>query len=130
MPVLTKRWNDPVGPRDGYRLLICRYRPRGVAKAQETWDGWEPSFGPSKALHAAVYAKDASPIPWAMYRRLYLEEQRSNLTKIAQLAARVSAGEIITLLCSSACERESRCHRILLKELIEADSTDQSTTPL
>ena len=38
---------------------------------------------------------------------------------IGGLAARVKAGETITLLCSSQCERESRCHRSLLKELIE-----------
>jgi hypothetical protein len=31
----------------------------------------------------------------------------------------VGGGETITLLCSSACTRESRCHRSLLKELIE-----------
>jgi uncharacterized protein YeaO (DUF488 family) len=128
MPVLTKRWNDPVDPGDGYRLLICRYRPRGVSKAEERWDGWEPSLGPSKALHAAVYGKNTSPIPWAMYRRLYFEEQRSNQSKIAELAARVGAGETITLLCSSACERESRCHRSLLKELVEAAATPKPPT--
>jgi hypothetical protein len=36
------------------------------------------------------------------------------------LARRSQAGETITLLCSSACTRESRCHRSLLKELIDA----------
>ena len=39
---------------------------------------------------------------------------------IADLARRSKAGETITLLCSSACERESRCHRSILKELIES----------
>ena len=38
----------------------------------------------------------------------------------AELAQRVQGGETITLLCSSACTRESRCHRSLLRELIEA----------
>ena len=120
MPILTKRWNDPKDPRDGYRLLICRYRPRGVSKEAETWDSWEPAFGPSKQLHAAVYTSTSSPLPWPLYRRRYLEEQRANQHKIAQLAARAAAGETITLLCSTACEREARCHRVLLKELIEA----------
>jgi len=36
------------------------------------------------------------------------------------LAARVRQGETITLLCSSACVDESRCHRSLLRELIES----------
>jgi uncharacterized protein YeaO (DUF488 family) len=46
-------------------------------------------------------------------------EMRTQSTAIDELAKRVAGGEMITLLCSSACERESRCHRSLLKELIE-----------
>src|SRR5438105_10451834 len=121
MPIKTKRWNDPAEPDDGHRLLICRYRPRGVSRAQETWHAWDPSLGPSAPLHAAVYTRNASPIPWPQYRRRYLDAQRANKETIAALAARVRAGETITLLCSSACDRESRCHRSLLKELIEAE---------
>ena len=41
------------------------------------------------------------------------------LPTVTELAKRVSSGETITLLCSSACVREARCHRSLLKELIE-----------
>jgi uncharacterized protein YeaO (DUF488 family) len=120
MPIKTKRWNDPKEPDDGHRMLVTRYRPRGVSKADETWDEWRPELGPGKALHAAVYADRSSPIPWPQYRRRYLEQQRQNKDMIASLADRVRAGQTITLLCSSACVRESRCHRSLLKELIEA----------
>jgi hypothetical protein len=38
---------------------------------------------------------------------------------IASLASRVSGGETITLLCSSACTDAERCHRTLLEGLIE-----------
>lgn len=123
--IKTKRWNDPKEPDDGFRLLVCRYRPRGVAKADETWDAWEPDLGPTVALHAAVYGKGVLPIPWATYRVRYLAEMRQRKGKIAELAARVSAGETITLLCSSSCTRESRCHRSLLKELIEQQRQQQ-----
>ena len=121
MPIKTKRWNDPKEPDDGFRLLVTRYRPRGVSRADETWDDWRPELGPDKGLHAAVYTERSSPIPWPQYRRRYLEQQRQNQDVIASLAGRVRAGETITLLCSSACVRESRCHRSLLKELIEAE---------
>ena len=120
MAVKSRRWNDPPGADEGLRVLVTRYRPRGVAKADETWDVWYPGLGPSKALHGAVYTEVSSPIPWPQYRKRYLEEQRQNAELIAELAGRVRAGETITLLCSSACVRESRCHRSLLKELIEA----------
>jgi uncharacterized protein YeaO (DUF488 family) len=120
MPIKTKRWNDPIDPDDGFRLLVTRYRPRGVAKADETWAEWNPALGPDKTLHAAVYTDMASKIPWPQYRRHYLEQQKRNKPVIAALAERVKTGETITLLCSSACTRESRCHRSILKELIEA----------
>jgi uncharacterized protein YeaO (DUF488 family) len=132
MPIKTRRWDDPPGSDEGYRLLVTRYRPRGVAKAQETWHAWEPKLGPSKELHRFVYTDSSSPIPWPQYRRQYIMEQRANKALIEALAQRVAAGETITLLCSSACTRESRCHRSILKELIEAampTSNDASNSP-
>jgi uncharacterized protein YeaO (DUF488 family) len=70
-------------------------------------------------LHAAAYGKKREQIPWNSYRVAYLREMRGVREKIEELARRVKAGETITLLCSSGCTREARCHRSLLKELIE-----------
>jgi uncharacterized protein YeaO (DUF488 family) len=120
MPLKTKRWNDPMEADDGERVLICRYRPRGVSKEAERWDVWYPQLGPSKGLHAAVYTQEASKIPWPRYRKQYVAEQQANAELIESLARRVRAGETLTLLCSSACERESRCHRSILREMIES----------
>lgn len=121
MPIRTRRWDDPNETGDGLRLLVTRYRPRGLPKATETWDQWMPNLGPSKSLHAAAYAKVGLGISWATYRASYLVEMRPQRAAIAELADRVAAGEAITLLCSSQCDRESRCHRSILKELIEAE---------
>jgi uncharacterized protein YeaO (DUF488 family) len=120
MPIKTKQWDDPREPDDGHRLLVSRYRPRGLAKADETWDAWEPDLGPTKALHAAAYGKGGVPLNWPVYRNRYRLEMQKQRAKVADLARRSGAGETITLLCSSACTRESRCHRSLLKELIDA----------
>ena len=68
-----------------------------------------------------MYSDNASTLPWATYRRRYFDEMKTQRPRIAALAERVRTGETITLLCSSACERESRCHRSLLRELIEAE---------
>jgi uncharacterized protein YeaO (DUF488 family) len=88
MPIKTKRWNDSPDADDGFRLLICRYRPRGVSKADKTWAAWEPQLGPSRELHAAVYGKAGSPIGWAQYRQRYLAEMRHQVPIINALAAR------------------------------------------
>lgn len=119
MPIKTRRWNDPAEGDEGLRVLICRYRPRGVSKADETWDVWYSDLGPSRELHAAVYTDTASKIAWPQYRKRYLEEQRNNRQRIEELAERVRSGQTLTLLCSSACVREARCHRSILKQLIE-----------
>ena len=87
----------------------------------ETWQQWLPDLGPSKELHALVYGKVGQGIPWSTYQQRYLVEMRSQKDLIRQLAQRVAAGETITLLCSSACDRESRCHRSLLRGLIERE---------
>lgn len=120
--IYTRRWNDPPALADeGVRILVTRYRPRGLAKADETWNEWQPDLGPSVALHAAAYGKGVLQIPWPTYRVRYLTEMRQRRDLVSVLADRVAAGETMTLLCSSACERESRCHRSLLKELVEAE---------
>ncbi len=118
MPIKTKRWDEPAEPDDGFRLLICRYRPRALPKAAETWDAWDADLGPSPALLKAFQGKTGYAIQWTQYRRRYIKEQEANHRKIAALAARVQAGETITLLCSASCADPDRCHRTLLEELI------------
>ena len=127
MPIRTKRWDDPKESEDGFRLLICRYRPRGLPKGQETWDQWLPALGPSRELLAAYHGKDRLATSWGEYRARYLKEMLAQKELIASLANRSEAGETITLLCSSACTREARCHRSLLRELIERAASAQAT---
>src|SRR5258706_15843178 len=120
MPLKTKRWNEPIAEDDGPRLLVQRYRPRGLPKSDETWHAWDKDLAPSVELHAAAYGKgDRLTLSWDIYRQRYLKEMLSQKAKITSLAERVKAGETITLLCSAQCTREDRCHRSLLKMLIE-----------
>jgi uncharacterized protein YeaO (DUF488 family) len=121
VPVRTKRWNDPPAADDGLRVLVCRYRPRGVPAARAPWDQWWPELGPSRELHAAFWGKaGAPPISFEQYRPRYHAEMQQQVFRIRALADRAAAGETITLLCSSACTDPDRCHRSLLARLIEA----------
>ena len=119
MRIRTKRWNDPVQANDGLRVLVCRYRPRGVREDSEPWHVWRKELGPSEALHAAYYGKSGPPIDFKTYRERYLAEMAGQQELIDALARRALEGEALTLLCSSACEDPFRCHRTLLRELIE-----------
>src|SRR6266852_9576362 len=62
--IKTKTWDAPRDADDGFRLLICRYRPRALPKKKETWRKWYPWLGPSRELHAAFYGKTGDPIGW------------------------------------------------------------------
>ena len=122
MPLRTKRWNDPVEEADGYRLLVTRYRPRGVKHEEESWKAWSPELGPSVDLHAAAYGKDQPAIAFAEYDRRYRAEMSAAPTArwlIDGFGKRHREGETITLLCSSACIDPTRCHRTILAQLIE-----------
>ncbi len=121
MPIKTKRWNDRRDADDGFRLLICRYRPRALKKELETWDAWWKDLGPSRELHADFYGKNGPPIDIEVYKKRYFSEMAAQTERIRQLAERVRAGETITLLCSSACIYPTHCHRTLLKGLIEKE---------
>ena len=119
MPLKTKRWDEPAEPDDGFRVLICRYRPRALAKKDETWHKWYPDLGPSKELHAAFYGKNGTAIGMEEYRVRYLEEMKPREEIIDALAELIAEGKTITLLCSRQCVDEKNCHRSLLRGLIE-----------
>ena len=125
MPIRTKRWNDPAEASDGFRLLVCRIRPRGVAKSGEPWDEWWPDLGPSRRLLDDFHGKRSAPIPWEAYVPRYLDEMRgaAQLWRIRDLARRSADGATVTLLCSSACTDPARCHRTLLAKLVTAAAT-------
>ena len=81
--IYTKRWNDPVSRDDGHRLLVTRYRPRGLKKQRENWDAWAKQLAPSEELHAAAYGKETEPIGWDEYRERYLAEMQTHKASIS-----------------------------------------------
>jgi uncharacterized protein YeaO (DUF488 family) len=115
----VRRWNEPAEPEDGVRILVCRYRPRGVARAREPWDAWWKELGPSPPLHADAYGKRGPAIDFEEYRRRFIGEMAVDPGRfyLRALVGRLETGEAITLLCSSACTDEARCHRSILREL-------------
>src|SRR3954470_1577515 len=118
--IKTRRWNDKPESDEGFKLLITRYRPRALPKAEETWDAWWKELGPSPALFDAVYGKGQPAIAWAEYARRYREEMRAPTPhgKIAWLAQSLARGERLSLLCSSLCTDETKCHRTVLRDLL------------
>lgn len=129
--VHTRRWNDAALPGDGTRILVCRFRPRGLRVEDETWTEWWKELGPSAELHAAAYGKGQEALSFSAYRARYLEEMSRDPGRyvLRGLRARVQGGEVVTLLCSSACVDEARCHRSILRALLLGEAGTPAATP-
>lgn len=108
----TKRVYDSASPDDGERVLVMRLWPRGVRK--EAVDRWEKELGPSTEL---LRAYRAGRIDWEEFARRYRAEMGGRRELLAELSTWSRQGTV-TLLCG--CEEESRCHRTVLRELVEA----------
>ncbi|MDB6168692.1 MAG: hypothetical protein JWM88_1556 [Verrucomicrobia bacterium] len=120
MSVRIVRLGTPRIPGEGLRLGTVRRPPRGVPKsefARQNWyDVWFPNLAPSPASMQLGRAA-ASTAEWAVFARKYREEMaapgaRHDLELLAALSRRTD----FSVGCY--CEREERCHRSLLKQLL------------
>jgi uncharacterized protein YeaO (DUF488 family) len=91
-----------------------------VRKEGEPWDAWCSALAPSADLVASFYGKRGEKPDWETYRARYLEEMAGRDFFLDGFAAQVARGEMLTLLCSSACTDAAHCHRTVLAELLEA----------
>ena len=116
MAVRTKSIYEKVEPGDGFRLLVMRRWPRGVRK--DAVDEWDRELGTPDDV---IDDWKANRIEWSELRKRYRRAMKEQGKRIGELAVR-AGHETVTLLCG--CTDESRCHRSLLKELIEASGKD------
>ena len=83
--VRLKRAYEPPSPSDGYRVLIDRLWPRGVARANARLDEWAQELAPSTELRR-WFGHD--PARFAEFRRRYLEELSAQEDKLSELRGR------------------------------------------
>ena len=106
---------------EGLRIGTVRRPPRGVRKAdyasKNFYDVWFPNLAPSEALlHEAFPIADDKT--WRAFRRRFLAEMKSPAAKHdLDLLAALSRTADFSIGCY--CEDESRCHRSILRELLE-----------
>lgn len=101
---------------DGLRVLVTRYWPRGIRK--EAVDMWLRDLGPDSEL---IRKWKSEEIPWEEFRKSYraefkTERKKELLKELREAIEKFEGGEA-TLLCT--CQEEDRCHRSLLKRLLE-----------
>jgi uncharacterized protein YeaO (DUF488 family) len=107
---------------EGLRLGTVRRPPRGVRKAdyarRDFYDVWVPELAPSPVLFAWVKSKPFTDARWRSYARRYRAEmKRPEAQRLIALLAALSVRTNLSVGCY--CEDASRCHRSLLRELLE-----------
>ncbi len=127
MPVRIVRLGSPRGPGEGLRIGTVRRPPRGVPKAdfakRDFYDVWLPNLAPSEVLLKAGQAvQDDAPRWKAFVRRYRAEMKRPEPRVVLDLLAALSHETSFSVGCY--CADESRCHRSVLRELLEARGAD------
>lgn len=121
MAISIVRLGSPRAADEGLRIGAVRRPPRGVRKAdyakRNIYDVWFPNLAPSEALLKAV-PPAADERGWRAFSRRYLAEMKAAGPRHdLDLLAALSHGTNLALGCY--CEDEARCHRSLLKMLLE-----------
>lgn len=107
---------------EGLRLGTVRRPPRGVPKAQlasrDFYDVWVPEAAPSEALLKSARQSVDDESKWKMFVRRYRSEmKRPEAARLLDLLAALSHGTDFSVGCY--CENEARCHRSILRSLLE-----------
>ena len=105
---------------EGLRIGTVRRPPRGVPKteyaARDFYDVWLPDLAPSDGLVRAAL-KASSDREWQSFVRKYRAEmKRPAASRLLDLLAALSQETSFSVGCY--CEREERCHRAALRELL------------
>ena len=108
-------------PGEGLRLGTVRRAPRGVRKSdyarRDFYDVWLPELAPSQKWVSWALARPWTDARWAKYARNYRREMReARAQRLIELLAALSHEANLAIGCY--CEREERCHRSLLRELL------------
>src|SRR5215813_12004868 len=121
MSISIVQLGAPRKPGEGLRLGTVRRPPRGVPKSDfarlDYYDVWFPNLSPSAELvKEALAATDARA--WAAFRRKFRKEMSApDRSRELDMLAALSHQTNLSVGCY--CENEDRCHRSILRELLE-----------
>jgi len=94
MTIKLKRAFETPEREDGYRVLVDRLWPRGVAKAEARIDAWPKEVAPSDELRKAFHHGE---LGWDAFRRRYLAELKAHREALRPLAERATR-DTVTLV--------------------------------
>jgi uncharacterized protein YeaO (DUF488 family) len=121
MSVRIVRLGTPRLPNEGTRIGTVRRPPRGVPKAefssQDWYDIWFPNLAPTVETMKLGLAA-SSPSDWTRFTRKYKAEMSAPAAK-HDLALLAVLSHATNFSVGCYCEDEARCHRSILKQLLD-----------
>jgi uncharacterized protein YeaO (DUF488 family) len=99
-----KRAYDQAAETDGYRVLVDRIWPRGIAKADLRIDVWLKDLAPSAGLRK-WFRHD--PAKWDEFQKRYARELEQRRDALEQLAARARAGRVTLVFGAKDTQRNN-----------------------
>jgi uncharacterized protein YeaO (DUF488 family) len=122
MAIRIVRLGSPRASGEGLRLGTVRRPPRGVPKAEtasrDFYDVWLPDVAPSEALLKRAQASIDDPRRWKSFVSRYRSEMKRPAARhLLDLLAGLSHTTDFSVGCY--CADESRCHRSVLRQLLE-----------
>ena len=99
-----------------------RRPPRGIKKTDfarlDYYDVWIPELAPSEPLRKWIMSKPITQERWTAFTRRYRREMNAAASRrLIELLAALSPHSHVSIGCY--CEDESRCHRSVLRQLLE-----------
>ena len=121
MAIRVVRLGSPRARDEGLRLGTARRPPRGVRKenyAKENYfDVWFPDLAPTAPLVSWALSEPWTDRRWAAYEKRYRSEMKApERQRLLAVLARLSEQANFSIGCY--CEREDRCHRSILRDLL------------
>ena len=126
MAIRVVQLGSPRKKNEGLRVGTVRRPPRGVPKSEyarrDFYDVWLPNLSPSPELmKEGKSAQDDSS--WASFRKkFHAEMNRPEAIRVLELLAALSHRTQMSVGCY--CEDETRCHRSILRELLQERGAD------
>ncbi|MGD2096872.1 MAG: DUF488 family protein [Desulfobacterales bacterium] len=126
MAIRIVRLGSPRAADEGLRVGTVRRPPRGVPKSEyarkDFYDVWLPNLSPTPELmKLGKSARDNRS--WALFKRKFLAEMsRPEASRVLDLLAALSHQTRLAVGCY--CEDEQKCHRSVLRELLEERGAD------
>jgi uncharacterized protein YeaO (DUF488 family) len=110
--IQIKRIYEPPEPSDGFRVLVDRLWPRGIAKERAGLDLWMKEIAPSTELRR-WFGHD--PERWTEFQARYRAELHEHGAELAQLRSHARKGTVTLLFGARDFEHNEA---VVLREIL------------